>query len=74
MSNGKDIILSIVGLINKILYKMSQYFPESYRALGGNLKVELDFFSYATKAELRKQQELILCNKIEFSQFINWSR
>ena len=53
MSNGKDvIILLIVGLIKKILYKMSPYFPKPYRSFGGNVKVELDLSSYATKAEL----------------------
>ena len=34
MSNGKTMIIHlIVGLINKILYKMSQYFRESYEPL-----------------------------------------
>ena len=54
MSNGKDvIILLIVGLIKKILYKMIPYFPKPYRSFGGNVKVELDLSSYATKAELK---------------------
>ena len=48
MSNGKDIIvLSIIGLIKKMFYKMSQYFPP-YRSSGGSVKVELDLSSYAT--------------------------
>ena len=47
------IILLIVGLIKKTLYKMSQYFPKPYRSLEGNVKVELDLSSYATKAELK---------------------
>ena len=33
-------------------YKMSQYFPP-YRSFGGNIKVELDLSSYATKSELK---------------------
>ena len=47
------IIHSIVGLIKKTLYKMSQYFPKPYRCFGRNVEVEIDLFSYATKAELR---------------------
>ena len=54
MLNGKvKIIHSIVGLIKKALYKMSQYFPKPYRCFGRNVEVEIDLFSYATKAELR---------------------
>ena len=32
---------------------MSQYFPKPYRSFGGNVKVELDLSSYATKAGLK---------------------
>ena len=32
---------------------MSQYFSKPYRSSEGNVKVELDLSSYATKAELR---------------------
>ena len=54
MSNGKPmIILLIVDLIKKILYKMSQYFPKPYRSFEGNVKVGLDLSSYATKVELK---------------------
>ena len=46
MLNGEDMIIPlIVGLIKKTLYKMSQYFPKSYRAFGGNVVVELDLSS-----------------------------
>ena len=31
---------------------MSQYFPP-YRTCGGNIKVELDLSSYATKTDLK---------------------
>ena len=42
MSNGKDMIInSIVELIKKILYKMSQYFPKPYRGFGENINVIL---------------------------------
>ena len=52
MSNGKDIIiLLIAGLIKKI-YKISQYFPP-YRRSGGDIKIELDLSSYATKTDLK---------------------
>ena len=43
----------IFGWIKKRLYKMSQYFPKPYRSSEGNVKVELDLSSYATKAELK---------------------
>ena len=32
---------------------MSQYFPKLYRSFGGNVKVELELSSYATKAEFK---------------------
>ena len=42
MSNGKDMIInSIVELIKKILYKMSQHFPKPYRDFGENINVIL---------------------------------
>ena len=42
----------IGGLINKALYRMSQFFPP-YGTFGGNVKVELDLSSYATKTDLK---------------------
>ena len=47
------IILLIVGLIKKKLYKMSQYSHKPYKSFEGNAKVELDLSSYATKADLK---------------------
>ena len=38
-------------------YKMSQYFPP-YRSSGGNIKVELDLSSYATKTDLKNVTHL----------------
>ena len=38
---------------------MSQYFPKPYDHFGRNVKVGLDLFNYATKSDLKKQQELI---------------
>ena len=53
MSNGRDmIILLILGLIEKTLYKMNQHFPP-YKGPEGNIKVELDLSSYATKTDLK---------------------
>ena len=50
MSNGKGIIVVlVVGLIKKTLYKMSQYFAKPFRSFGGNINVKVDFFNYATK-------------------------
>ena len=52
MSNGRVMIIHlIVGLIKDTLYEMSQYFPKSYRNFGGNVKVELDLSSHATKLD-----------------------
>ena len=33
--------------------KMSQYFPKSFRSFGGNINVEVDLSSYATKTDLK---------------------
>ena len=49
MLNGKVMMIHlIVGLI-----KMSQYFPKPYRTFRGNVKIELDLSSYATKLDLK---------------------
>ena len=47
------IILLIVGLIRKTMYKISQYFPKPYSCFEGNPKVELDLSSYETTAKLK---------------------
>ena len=44
------IILLIIGLIKKTLYKMSQYFPKPHKIFGGNVEVELDLSIYAIKS------------------------
>ena len=44
------IIHLIAGLIKKILYKMSQYFPKLY---GRDINVKVDLFDYITKTELK---------------------
>ena len=33
---------------------MSEFFPKLEESLGGRVKVELDLFNYATKADLKK--------------------
>ena len=43
----------IVGLIKKILYKMSQYFPDPYEPFGGDINVKVDLSDYVTKAGLK---------------------
>ena len=43
------IIRSIVGLIKKILHKMSQYFPKPYECFDVDISVKLDLSNYATK-------------------------
>ena len=47
------IILLIVGLIKKTLYKMSQYFPKPYEPFGGDINVKLDLSNYATKSDVK---------------------
>ena len=47
------IIVLIVGLIKKTLYKMSQYFPKQYEALGGDIDVTVDLSNYATKDDIK---------------------
>ena len=47
------IILLIVGLIKKALYKMGQYFPKPYKPFGGDLNVKVDLSNYATKADVK---------------------
>ena len=47
------IILLIVGLIKKTLYKTSQYFPKPYEAFGGDINVTVDLSNYATKDDIK---------------------
>ena len=47
------IILLIVGLIKKTLYKMSQYFPKPYEPFGGDINVRVDLSNYATKGDIK---------------------
>ena len=62
MSNGKDMITHlIVGLIKRTLYKISQYFPR-YSCFEGNVKVELDLSSYATKTDLKNVTDVDVSN------------
>ena len=52
--NGKAMIIHlIVGLIKKILYKMSQYFPKPYESFVRNINVKVDLSNYATKADIK---------------------
>ena len=54
MLNGKVmIILLIVGLIKKTLYKMSQYFLKPYKFFGGDINVKVNLSNYAPKLELK---------------------
>ena len=47
------IILLIVGLIKKTLYKMSKYFPKPYEPFGRDIKVKIDLSNYATKDDIK---------------------
>ena len=46
------IVLLIVALIKKTLYKMSQYFPNPYEPFRGNIIVKVDLSNYATKDDI----------------------
>ena len=55
MSNGKAIIIHlIVGLIKKILYEMSQYFPKPCKPFGEDINVKVNLSNYARKSDLKK--------------------
>ena len=55
MSNGKAMVIHLIaGLIKKILYKISQYFPKPYEPFGGDINVKFDLSIYATKTDLKK--------------------
>ena len=47
------VILLIVGLIKKTLYKMSQYFPKPYEPFGGNINVRVDLSNQALKNDIK---------------------
>ena len=47
------IILLIVGLIKKTLYKTSQYFPKPYEPFGGYINVTVDLSNYVTKDDIK---------------------
>ena len=38
---------------------MSQYFSKPYESFGGDINVKVDLSNYATKADLKMEQELI---------------
>ena len=48
------IVHLLVGLIEKTLYKMSQYFPKPYEPFGGDINVKIDLSNYATQTDLKK--------------------
>ena len=47
------IILLIVRLIKKTLYKMSQYFAKPYEPFSGDINVRVDLSNYATKDHIK---------------------
>ena len=64
----------ILGLIKKTLYKMSQYFPQQFKSIGGNINVKLNLSNYATKSDLKNiaHVDIVLysdkfCTKSKFS-------
>ena len=55
MLKGKATVIHlVVGLIKNTSYKMSQYFPKSYKSFGGNINIKVDLSNYATKLDLKK--------------------
>ena len=43
---------------------MSQYFPQPYEHSSGNMKVELDLYNYATKADLKRAKGIDTCTLV----------
>ena len=57
MSNGKPLIIHlIVGLIKKILYKMSQYYPKRYELSRRDINIKVDLYNYAAKLEEKQNR------------------
>ena len=52
------IVLLIVRLIKRTLYKMSQYFPRPYKPFGGDINVTFDLSNYATKDDIKNITQL----------------
>ena len=63
MLNGKAMIIhSVVGLLKKTLYKMSQYLPKPYETFGGDINIKFDLLKELILEELTHlnwQQNLI---------------
>ena len=56
------IIHSVVGLLKKTLYKMSQYLPKPYETFGGDINIKFDLLKELILEELTHlhwQQNLI---------------
>ena len=54
------IILLIAGLIKRILYKMSKYFPKPYEPFGGAINVKVDLSNYATSADIKNNMHVYI--------------
>ena len=52
MLNEKAMINHLIAGL--ILNKISQYFPKPYEPFGGDIKVKVDLYNYATKTDLKK--------------------
>ena len=53
------IIHSIVGLIKRTLYKMSQHFSKPYEPFGGDVNVKVDLSNYVTKSDVKNITHVI---------------
>ena len=52
--NGQAMIIQLItGLIKKILYKISQYFPKPYEPFEGDINVKVNLSNYAIKTDLK---------------------
>ena len=47
------IVVLIVGLVKKTLYKKSQYFPKSYEPFSGDINLNIYLSNYATKDDIK---------------------
>ena len=55
----------ILGLIKKTLYKMTQYFLQQFKNIGGNINVKLNLSNYATKSDLKN-----IAHVVDTSNFV----
>ena len=57
----------------KILSKMSQYFPEPYEPIGGDVNIKVDLLNYAPKTDLKGGTEIDTSNLASKSDLVSFA-